>query len=267
MSFPVLVSSTSVLSSYCDFIEYCCFINNDMNFSEFDINDSSFTESDIIEELERRLLLYDSFQPYDIKKTKIVSLLTEKEKYLHYLYCLYYALRGGVSKVDITNIFETITDSCLKNYFNTDKSIIISIGQGKSLLKNKMAAIVDSLNETLGNCEEMPKSAKDGGIDIITFKPIDVRGNQFVCLTDATIGKNWKSEKIVKSKLDSWKEYIFFKVCPYTCLSIVHIVEPEEFHTASKNNGMIFDRARIMKYYKEESNIVNQLIVWSNSLS
>lgn len=262
MSFPLIYSSNNRLSSYCDYIEYCCFTNNEILFSEFDINDSTFTLDDVKNELERRLDLYDSFLPFSIGRRSISSQLTNKEDFYHYLYCLYYANTGGQTSIQNTNVFESISDVCLRNYFNTSSSIITSVGQNTSLLIDKIDLIVGNLKEDKGNFGNMPPMAKDGGVDIITYKPLDARGNQLVCLTDATIGKNWETQKNVHSTLKMWQEYIHFKTCPLTCLSIVHIVEPEKFHFSSKMNGIIFDRTRIMKYYHEEENVKRELISW-----
>lgn len=262
MSFPLIYSSNNRLSSYCDYIEYCCFTNNEIRFSEFDINESSFTLDDVKNELERRLELYDSFSPFTIGRRSIESNLINKEDFYHYLYCLYYANEGGQTTIQNTNLFESISDICLKNYFNTNSSIITSVGQNTSLLIDKIELIVGNLKEDKGNFENMPQMAKDGGIDIITYKPLDFRGNQLVCLTDATIGKNWGTQKNVNSTLQMWREYVHFKTCPLTCLSIVHIVEPEKFHFSSKMNGIIFDRTRIMKYYTEVETVKNELLNW-----
>jgi hypothetical protein len=267
MAFPKLVSKDTNLFSYCDFIEYCCFRDNEMPFSDFDINDSSFSLADVLKELKRRLDLYSTFIPYRIKRRTILSLLKKKSKYLPYYYCLYFSLTGGTSQKKITNIFEKISDVSLKNYFNTDKSITTSIGQTNILLNKAIKAIRLDLKESKGSDEHIPKKAKDGGIDIITYKPADDRGNQLICLTDATIGRNWRTEKLVRNQITSWSQFIHFKACPLTCLSIVHVIEPEVFHSASLNNGLLFDRTRIMKYYSDDTSLTHALMAWQSALS
>jgi hypothetical protein len=224
-------------------------------------------EDDIIAELERRLVLYGSaFIPYIIKKDKIESLLINKEDNLHYFYCLFYAVKGGTTSIANTNIFEQITDKSLKNYFGTSNSTITSIGQSTTNLRGSIDGIRTSLLELKGNYDQIRAQAKDGGIDIVTFKPLDHRGNQIVCLTDATIGKNWKDQKQVITKLRYWQDYILFKVCPITCLSIVHIVDDAEFYQASRDNGLIFDRARIMRFFTLDNTIKTSLTAWHAAL-
>jgi hypothetical protein len=273
LSFPIINSSDTRLSSYCNFIEYNCFVNGEISFDELDINDYTSTLTNIIDELKRRLDLYDTFIPYEIKKNKIISKLPNKEQYLYYFYCLYYSLKGGNSDSKITNIFEKISDLSLKNYFGTKSSIITSIGQHSGLLINKIDSITSKLFETIGNKEDIPPKAKDGSIDIITFKPIDKRGNQLICLTDATIGKSWKDDKVVNIQLNKWKKIIHFKCEPTTCLSIVHVISREDFNTASDNNGLIFDRTRVVKYYYKSEFVDSvfdevelDLNVWINNL-
>lgn len=271
--FPTINSSDTKISSYCNFIEYNCFVNDEISFDELDINEYTSTFTNVIDELKRRLDLYDTFIPYEIKKNKIISKLPNKKQYLYYSYCLYYSLKGGNSDSKITNIFEKISDLSLKNYFGTSSSIITSIGQDSGLLINKIDSISDRLFETIGNKEVIPPKAKDGSIDIITFKPIDKRGNQLICLTDATIGKSWKDDKVVNIQLNKWKQFIHFKCEPTTCLSIVHVVSSEDFKTASFNNGLLFDRTRVVKYYYNSEYVNNifddlelELNVWINSL-
>ena len=266
LSFPSLVSTDDNLNSYCNYIEYSCFVDGDILFSEFNTSDKGLKLEDITQELARRLSLYGVFIPYQIKKDKVVSLLLDKSKHLHYFYCLYYSIKGGNSSSFNTNIFEHITDISLKNYFCTDISEITSIGQSSQNLKNSIDKIRIVLKESKGNYEDIAPQAKDGGIDIITYKPMDNRGNQVICLTDATIGRNWKSEKKVTTKLNYWKEYIHFKVCPISCLSIVHIVDDSDFYGASKDNGLIFDRARIMRYFKFNSKLSSSLTAWLATL-
>jgi hypothetical protein len=265
--FPLLVSSDTKLNSYCNYIEYCTFCNGDIFFDEFDTDESGLQQDDVIAELGRRLVLYGTaFIPYVIRRDKVESLIADKDNYLHYFYCLYYAVKGGNSSAFNTNIFEQITDNSLKNYFGTTNSTITSIGQSTSNLKGSIEAIRVSLMEVKGSYDDIRPQAKDGGIDIVTFKPLDNRGNQIVCLTDATIGKNWRDQKQVVTKLRYWQDYIHFKVCPVTCLSIVHIVDEADFYQASRDNGLIFDRARIMKYFTSDNTVKTTLTAWHATL-
>lgn len=265
LNLPVLVSSSDNLNSYCNFIEYSCFINETMLFSEFDLTDG-LDIKDVTQELNRRLALYHNFMPYKVEKDKVESLLTDKKDNLHYFYCLYFSVKGGTSDTGHTNVFEMITDSSLKNYFGTDYSYITSIGQNSENLKKAIDKIKNALLEKKGSYDDIGVQAKDGGIDIITYKPVDNRGNQVVCLTDATVGKNWKREKKVISKLRYWEDYIHFKLTPLTCLSIVHIVSDSEFYSASRDNGLLFDRARIMRYYQSNVTITATLTNWLGKL-
>lgn len=267
LSFPSLVSTDNKVNPYCNYIEYCTFCDGDMYFDEFDIDDSGNLQDDIIFELKRRLLLYgNAFIPYKIERDKIVSLISDKDNFLHYFYCLYYAVSGGNSSALNTNIFEKITDNSLKNYFGTADSSITSIGQNTSNLINFIDNIRTDLNEAKGSYDNIRPQAKDGGIDIVTYKPLDSRGNQVVCLTDATIGRHWRDQKQVSVKLNYWKDYIHFKVCPLTCLSIVHIVDEVDFYKASRDNGLIFDRARIMKFFTSDNTLKTSLVAWHATL-
>lgn len=266
LTFPTLVSNNDDLNSYCNFIEYEVFTNGEMGFDEFNLSDEGLKLKSVKQELLRRLDLYDKFKPYSLLKNKVKSSLPKKNENLHYFYCLYYAVKGGLPNTNVTNIFELITDASLKNYFCTSESIITSVGQNSTNLIKAIESIRLSMHEHKGNYDDLSVHAKDGGIDIVTFKTMDKRGNQVICLTDATIGRNWMAQKKVGSKLAYWKDYIHFKVNPLTCLSIVHIVQESDFHKASRDNGLVFDRARIMRYFKQDSTIEGSLKAWASNL-
>ncbi|WP_256007494.1 hypothetical protein [Pedobacter deserti] len=237
-----------------------------MKHSEFDTAESGLRLDDLIAELSRRLRLYGSFVPYKLEKNELISLLPDKEENLHYFYCLYYAVKGGNSVAFNTNIFELITDISLKNYFSTKTSKITSVGVTTTRLKASISVVRKTIKESKGNYSTIKAATKDGGIDIITYKALDDRGNQLVCLTDATIGKNWKREKKVIVKLSRWKDWIHFKVPPITCLSVVHVIDDVDFHSASRDNGLLFDRPRIMRNFTPEKRLTSTLKNWATTL-
>ena len=260
---PFLGSTKDDLNSYCNFIEYSCYRDGEMLFNEFDLSDLKLR--DVSTELERRLSLYGTFAPFKILRDRVSSLISPKADNLAYVYCLYYSIKGGAAPAN-TVLFEHITDNCLKNYFGTQFSHITSVGQNSANLLNTIETLRVNIREDKGNYQHLSTQAKDGGIDIVTYKPLDERGNQIICLTDATIGRNWRSEKKVGNKLRFWNQWINFKVTPITCLSIVHIVEDNFFHSASTENGLIFDRARVLQYYKSDPTIEKNLITWLKGL-
>src|SRR5690606_5181411 len=149
-----------------------------MYFDEFDTDETRLQLHDVIDELKRRLDLYGTFVPYEIQKKRVVSKIDDKMGNLHYFYCLYYSIKGGSSDRNVSNLFEEITDVCLLKYFGTDKSHLTSIGQNNSNLKKAIEQIPAIINEKKGSFEEVAIQAKDGGIDIITFKPLDNRSNK-----------------------------------------------------------------------------------------
>lgn len=271
--------SSSDISSICDYIEYTAFLKgqcgidsyytDDDNADDEEASSSTSQRKDIKTSLLQRLKLYGSYKPYKLKGDTVISNFDNdslRQQNLHYLFCLYYSLNGGYQSTrDITTLFERIVESAIKNYLNTPCSILTSFGNNDQTIKEKIHKLVQETKESIGDLSLMPAHAKDGGIDIVTYKPLDERGNQIIVLTDATIGKNWK-EKHVYSKIQHWGQYIHFKNNPITCLAIAGIIPTENFHSASRDNGLLFDRTRIMGYYVPQDKIQEDLEHWRTQL-
>lgn len=262
----ILEGDTNDISYLCDYIELVTFIDGKCDIEETVNIDDADQLKDILNMLKFRLKLYDKYTPYKIERKIVVSSFVKcRNKHKHYMYCLYYAVKGGANiSTDVTNIFEMIVDNALKRYINTNESIITSFGQNKGNLKNNIEAFAERLHEH-HNPGTVNSNAKDGGVDIITFKPLDERGNSIVILTDATVGKNWEN-KTVSVKLNYWKEYINFKVHPVTCLAMVHTINTEKMHDASMKNGLIFDRSRIIQFYVHDESIHKELTTWESKI-
>lgn len=258
----------------CDNIEYQTFIKGSCNLSEYagsyegddkeEENDCQFL--DILDILKNRLQLYEPYVPFHVEKNKIRSYFINDEmrkQNLYYLFCLFYSMNGGGNNLTRceSTLFEDIVDSALKTYLGTEYSVMTSFGDTELTIKEKIHHLLEKTNETIGNLETLPPHAKDGGIDVVTFKPLDNRGNQIMIFTDATLGKNWKVKR-VNSKLKHWKEYIHFKNDPITCLAVAKIIPQEEFHSASLDNGLLFDRARIVQNYQTRDDIQIRLNEW-----
>lgn len=78
LNFSLLSFSDDNLNSYCNFIEYTCFVNDEMEHNEFDLTQGGLGLKEISSELERRLNLYGDFIPYSLGKFKVKSLLIDK---------------------------------------------------------------------------------------------------------------------------------------------------------------------------------------------
>lgn len=259
------------LNTLCDYAEYLSILEGEFDFNEIplDENDKPVVEiKDVASVLEERSKWYGDKVPFLVSRDKIERIVNEDklDNYNHYLFCLYYALYGGSENKKASDIFELITDVALKKYVGTEDSILTSFSASSDrTMKEKIHSIIHGTKENIGNIDYMPKKSKDGGIDIVTYKSLDNRGNQIVVLTDATIGKNWMN-KCLAPKLESWKEYIFFKVCPITCVSTVHIIDKDSIHNQSKGKGLLMDRTRIFKFYQIDNEINALLLNWKNEV-
>ena len=261
----------SHLNTICDYAEYLSILEGEFDYNEIplDENDKPVVEiADVISVLEERAKWYGSQVPFIVGKNKVERVINidNLDNYNHYLFCLYYALYGGADNKKASDIFELITDSALKKYVGTENSILTSFSVSSDrTMKEKIHTIIHETKENIGNIDYMPKKSKDGGIDIVTYKSLDNRGNQIIILTDATIGKNWMN-KCLAPKLESWREYIFFKVSPITCVSTVHVIDKDSIHNHSKGKGLLMDRTRIFRFYQVNDNLNTLLLNWKNEV-
>lgn len=268
---PTVIPSSD-LDDICDFLEYEAFLKGECSLSSVITEDDDDNErlSSIKALLEHRLNLYNPYAPFEIKRGKIKSKFKtdiSKEKNLHYLFCLHYSLNGApkVSR-DISTLFENIVDNSLKQYLQTSSSILTSFGDTDSNIESKIRHMLNETNEKMGDLSLIPRFAKDGGVDIVTYKSLDKRGNQIIILTDATLGKRSWKEKVVAVKVNLWTKYIHFHVNPITCLALARIIPTEVFFETSANNGLLFDRSRIVGLYTPSDPLTQILQNWKTSV-
>jgi len=174
------------------------------------------------------------------------------KKYLH-RFLSFKSLTGGegANAEGSAELFEFISANAVKSFLG-EGSHSLMVGEKRgNLTKERLIQITEELHEKPGVYHNLPKKAKDDGVDFIVFKPMDKRdvGN-IVILGQACLGWHFSQKKSI---YDRWKdEYITFAVKPpTTLLSVVSYLDNDklkEVHSVF-GNSIVFDRGRIMKYY------------------
>ena len=94
---------------------------------------------------------------------------------------------------------------------------------------------------------EFTHYAKDEGVDVIGWKPIDGRAGQLILLTQCTIEKKW-SDSTQKIDLDTWANIVNFTTKPQKALAFPYVCH-SQWKTLSTKGGILLDRLRLVSLF------------------
>lgn len=186
------------------------------------------------------------------------------KKYLH-RFLIYKTITGGkeANTDGSAELFEYISANAVKNFLGKGAKVIM-VGEGRdNLTEERLTSIINDLREKPGRYYNLPNRAKDDGVDFIAYKPLDGRdvGN-LVVLGQACVGKYFNEKKAIHQRWED--EYITYAIKPpTTLLSVVHYLESDQLRKVHSEfrNSLVFDRARIIKYYDPSDDDLNGRIV------
>ncbi|CAN5546198.1 hypothetical protein BH10ACI1_BH10ACI1_30180 [soil metagenome] len=221
-----------------------------------------------ISELVRRLTLYGSVKPYEIKNN-VISPKFNWEKYPEFTLCLYYSTFGvsknvkGVPADKGTKLFEEITKVCIESHLNC-KSFVFGFPSTDSF-KTQLDKFALLIREN--RYEDPNTTDKDRGVDIIAWKEFDeFRNNSVLFFIQFAAGKHWGEKKAVS--IESYRSYFNFNYkAVISSLSITQIIAIEDWNNATNDYGIIIDRARLYRAitsdsYSMESSIKTKIKNW-----
>ena len=224
--------------------------------------------ADVMNELERRLLLYGLQAPFKINGVRVEPTITWLNNPIHTL-CLIFSTYGVESDTKKgTILFERIGVQLLRQFF---KSEVAHLG----FPTNKNLTI--QLNNVATSCSELrgaynpSKKEKDSGVDIILWKSFnDLRGSQPIILAQCGAGADWKTKSSIS--LNMWNHYINWNYeTTVPSMVITEIVETDKWIKYSKTFGVLVDRARLYRIYTiNQSNIskpfIKEIKDWCKSI-
>jgi len=146
-------------------------------------------------------------------------------------------------------LFERITCKAVERYLSGNAFVFgwpsenPRGGLNESQVKRKIKKVADDLGEMF---VEAPRPQfNDRGVDVIGWVPFaEGRSGQLVMLLQCTAGRDWKDKLPIP--IGNWCEYIHWSANPIPAFAIPAIVKERDWHERSKQQGMIFDRARIV---------------------
>jgi hypothetical protein len=222
----------------------------------------------VINEMDRRSKLYGSSSPFSVER----GVITPKVKWNdtpELAMCLIFSLKGVQKKKekdDGTKLFERLSMEAINAYLGGEAKVLGFPNKGK--LKGQIDELADTMCEEKGHDCPKPK-AKDGGVDIIAWKPHgDKRPNQIILLVQCGAGANWVTKPEVPVR--TWRDRFFhLSAIPMHGISIPDIVQIDDFKAVQDRHNLIFDRVRIYKAIHGktfvDSKLKKQILTWCKS--
>lgn len=224
--------------------------------------------SDVMIELDRRALLYGTDSPFKVNGLKIEPNVKWRENPVHTL-CLIFSTYGVDSDTCTgTTLFEKVGFELLKNFFQSE---VVHLGFPTTTnLLTQLNSIATSSNELRG-AHTPPSREKDGGVDIISWKPFfDSRSSQLIVLAQCGAGADWKDKNSIDIR--TWTLYInwnYETIVP--SMVITQIVESDKWTKYSLKYGVLIDRVRLYRIFvANKSNIsstfLKEVAAWCKSI-
>lgn len=200
-------------------------------------------------ELERRQRLY--LQSFFRVEDRLIEPENDSQP-PEYLACLLLSLYGGQGRAHRpAKLFERLSSEAISCYLS-GQAVVFGWPsdpgdkpdeEEESRIKRKIRRVAEALGERF--CEAPPATFKDRGLDAIGWIPfVDRRSSQIVILMQSTVEQNWKDKLPVP--LDAWCQYIHWGCSPVKAFAVPRIVNDYEWHEASVDKGVLFDRVRIL---------------------
>lgn len=217
---------------------------NDIKW-EFDLDD--YEVEDIVVKLRARLVYY-WFVPYEITATWLIQSTFDETNLSKWLYLFTLILSVYWNRFEHTvawKLFERLSNEVFAFYLWWDSFVVGAPNWQKGI--TLVEDIANRINERRG-AQNPWSAAQDEKLDIVTTKQIDVRQNKLILFSQCAAGHNWAS-KLTQLSLYKWQQYINFWVQPLRWFSCTVLIDDEgEFYKKWLEGGLIFDRARIMRF-------------------
>lgn len=166
-------------------------------------------------------------------------------------------------KRTVSKLFERLATVAMKRYLM--QSINIGSpreGRMPKSLYQSLQLFCDFTKETMRVKPEIRHYAKDEGVDVIAWNPVDNRPGQLIMLVQCTIEKKWyrSTEKI---NVDTWKNIVNFVANPCKALAFPYVCS-SQWKEFSTRGGVLFDRLRLTLFFPMTSTLYlrKRIIDW-----
>jgi hypothetical protein len=257
---PIPTEATT--ESLADWAELWCAINPDGRASRSELQ-QVLVESQLDDlaidntwlELTRRETLLRGDYPYLVART---ALLRTPWRRPHLTYCALLLIASGMT-YDIARLatcneearlFEHIATRALTQYVSGTARRVGFPREDEvpAGFEEMLRFLRDELNEEgpLGNVMSQYPEAKDGGVDVVAWRPFrDRLSGQVIILGQCAIGKNW-AEKLTEFSMERWRRYLGSVVPPVRAFLTPYAgTGSRQWGGVNLDGGMFLDRIRI----------------------
>lgn len=262
----MLLEATSLPNAniQADWAEASCLLGSDTSVSqaeieialtEFGCDNSELVIGNIWAEIGWRKSVIPKYYPIDIHYNRIER-NRSWQNILPYSFMLLLSTRSFYESTklrqreqgNLSKLFERLATVAMKKYLR--KSINIGSpreGRMPRSLHQSLQLFCDFSNEVMREKPEIRHYAKDEGVDIIAWNPIDVRPGQLIVLVQCTIEKNWP-RSTDKININTWKNIVNFAVTPCKALAFPYVCR-SQWKNWSTRGGVLFDRLRLTSFF------------------
>lgn len=264
------ISSPSDISnpvSVADWVEFSIFISNLDYIGKAEIRREIITasgldeeEADVqtellIQEIQRRHNLAPLGYPFSVVGTGIN--LNKALYSVPYFFMLLISispnLRLEKRQSEVEKSFDyLIVDSLIKMLGNGSRGLRFGSPASDHRPKSFIPAInwlAKELNLKTGTGLSFKPRRKDGGVDVVVWRPFNDHRSAFVTiLAQCTVQIDWK-EKAKDIVEDLWRGWVDFGKNPITCLAIPFVVSPgySNWDEVRRTTVLILDRMRVVE--------------------
>jgi len=213
--------------------------------------------------IEERSTLYKDHYPFIYSKEKLK--LKEQLDYKNELYLMLLTASNlklfNKVQSELTSEFEVISFYVLKNYL-PEKAIVKQFGKQSDYDGNAKTKIKELAKDLQLEIDEYEinqiseRNIQERGLDIIGWIPFDDEcPNMLVILAQCACGKKWHGKHHDTTRFENY--YNFYKSKPQHALFIPYSLinySVNKFYQSDEveNNRMVFERKRLIEYFKEE---------------
>ena len=224
--------------------------------------------SSVWRELNYRQELYQI--PFFVVQDPTVEPQLDIKPTVEYLVCLILSLFGVQGTTQLpAKLFERLTTKAVKQYLCGNAVVFgwpfephEEEGEEESKISRKIKKVAEDLGEKF--CEAPPARFNDRGVDVVGWIPFtEARSGQVVVLLQCAAGRDWKNKLPVP--LNAWRQYIHWGNEPVRAFAVPSIVSDRDWHEASTDKGILFDRVRIINLLvnsEEDEKLTEELRNW-----
>ena len=250
---------------------------NDYEFGVLEEDPSFPTLDQVFDEIGRRQMDCDGGYPFRIDASGHVlyPATEDQDRFVFYKYLLLATrLNMNTQKVqaglDGTKVFEHLAAQASKSYFGCRSEVLVfGSSVDTSNFRGRVDQLCEELNEGEGVSDRDPKISrqKDGKLDIVVWKPFaDNLPGKLIAFGQCKTGSSYDINDLrPEAFCEKWMRSTL-PVKPLRLFLVAEALLRAGWTTLSADNGLQFDRCRIVEYCKDiDRQLMDQITCWTHA--